>query len=407
MIAEFKVRNFYSIRQEQSLSFMPSSSKLYEDEFLCEVKPGVRLLKMGLIFGANASGKTNILRALDTFRKLMVFSPSDKLKGLDFVPFLLDQGSREENTYMEMIFYLDRVKYCLNIEYDAKRIVKEELTITESIKSALAYKRTFCKNTDQPLIEFGTKIKLSKKSRQAIVSNTLNNSTVLSAFGKTNTEASLLDKVYEYFTASFQPLLEPNMLLSSFVKDSLSEEKNGKLKNFLLKMLKASDFNIVNVDIREEGEANPELSFEHKTADGTFSLPENLESIGTIRYMGMALLLSRLLQFTSMVSIDEVESSIYSDLVAYFIKIFLANSENNSQLLMTTHDLNLMNEDFLRRDVLWSADKQTTGETHLNRFSEMGLHKSASIYNAYRQGKLGQLPFLENIYINLNDPNEK
>jgi hypothetical protein len=75
-------------------------------------------------------------------------------------------------------------------------------------------------------------------------------------------------------------------------------------------------------------------------------------------------------------------------------------------MLLTTHDINLMNEDFIRKDALWSADKTDSGETTLNRFSDMGLHKSMSVYNAYRQGKLGQLPFVGNIFLKL-ESNDK
>lgn len=435
MIAEFKIKNYYSVRTEQTLSFVPSSTRQPDEEFLRQIKDGVKLLKIGIIYGANASGKTNLLRALDDFRNLQVVSPEDKLSGVPYVPFMLDNESRKENTEMELIFYVSRVKYDLSIEFNAERIVKEELYISESTKVALGFKRTYNPETDQPNVEFGTKLKLTKKSQQAIISNTLNNSTVLSAFGKTNVEPSHLDDIYEYFSKSMKAVLKPNAILSSFVKKALRSDSDGALKSFLLKMLQLSDFNIVNMAVKEEeDEITPdlrkfveaglisaedkdeilkrgtvkhdELSFDHKSEAGIFSLPEDLESIGTMRFMGMSVLLSKLLLSNSFVSIDEIESSIHYELVSYFIKVFLANSNRDSQLLLTTHDINLMNEDFLRRDVMWSTDKVETGETMLNRFSDMGLHKTISVYNAYRQGKLGRLPFLGSIYLNIDADEE-
>lgn len=435
MIAEFTIKNYYSVRTEQTLSFVPTTTRMPDEEFLRQIKDGVKLLKIGIIYGANASGKTNLLRALDDFRKLQVVSPEDKLSGVQYIPFMLDNESRKENTKMKLIFYVSGVKYDLSIEFNSYRIEKEELFITESTKAALGFTRTYNPTTGQPCVEFGTKLKLTKKSQQAIISNTLNNSTVLSAFGKTNVEPSHLDEIYEYFSKSMKAVLKPNAILSSFVKTALRNDSDGSLKAFLLKMLQLSDFNIVNMAVNEEDDditpdiqkfiefglisaedktefikrgsfKRNELSFDHKSEAGVFSLPEDLESIGTMRFMGMSVLLSKLLLSNSFVSIDEIESSIHYELVSYFIKVFLANSDRDSQLLFTTHDINLMNEDFLRKDVMWSTDKIETGETILNRFSDMGLHKTLSVYNAYRQGKLGRLPFLGSIYINIETNEE-
>jgi hypothetical protein len=418
MIETFKIRNYYSIKGEQTLSFVPAARSQEDgDVSVHKIKNGVHLLKLGIIYGANASGKTNLLRALDDFRKLQVSMPEDKLSGVPFVPFMLDETSRNDSTDMEMSFYVKGIKYILSLSYNAKRIIREELRIRESSKIALVYHRTYNAESDQPQIEFGTKVKLNKKSQQAIISNTLNNSTVMAAFGKTNVESSYIDDVYAFFSQSMKAVLQPNMILSAFVKSAIKADDTNKLKPFILEMLKQSDFNIVNMNIHEEEDMvssdiskatykHDELSFAHRTEAGVFNLPETLESIGTMRFMGMSVLLSKLLFNNAFVSIDEIESSIHYELVAYFIKVFLANSENDSQMLLTTHDINLMNEDFIRKDALWSADKTDSGETTLNRFSDMGLHKSMSVYNAYRQGKLGQLPFVGNIFLKL-ESNDK
>jgi hypothetical protein len=405
MIAEFSVRNYHSIRTKQTLSFIPSPDRLMAKEYLHEVKEGVKLLKTAVVYGANASGKTNLLKALDTFRALQVNVPGDKLRGVGFMPFLLDDASRHEPTEMKMSFYLSGVRYDLELVYDAERILREELTMTETNRAALVFNRTYDAEADRADIAFGSKLKLSRKDRQAILANTINNCTVMAAFGKTNVERTRLDEVYEFFSKSLHAVLTPNALLSQFVKSELRRDNGGSLKRFLLEMLKLSDFNIVDMSLHEElstreaGHAE-RLSFDHQGSAGVYSLPEELESVGTMRFMGMSVLLDRLLRTDSVVLIDEIESSIHYELVAYFLKLFLANGRRASQLLMTTHDINLLDEDFLRRDVIWSTDKVEGGETYLRRFSEMGLHKTLSVYNAYRQGKLGQLPFLGSIYLN-------
>lgn len=95
MIVNFKIRNILSIRSEQCLSFEPTSDTFKTEEYCYEVKENVKLLKIGIIYGANASGKSNILGALAFFRKLMVEGVSDKTEELDFEPFLLDDGFKK------------------------------------------------------------------------------------------------------------------------------------------------------------------------------------------------------------------------------------------------------------------------------------------------------------------------
>ena len=146
-----------------------------------------------------------------------------------------------------------------------------------------------------------------------------------------------------------------------------------------------------------------ELMFIHHAGEKQYILPEENESNGTIRLLGMAVILNFLLREKMFVAIDEVEASIHYELLSYFIKVFLANSNQTSQLLLTTHDINLLNEDFIRRDTIWFTDKDELGETKLARLSSLGLHKNLSPYNAYRQGKLVKLPFLGSQYLNLND----
>jgi AAA15 family ATPase/GTPase len=117
----------------------------------------------------------------------------------------------------------------------------------------------------------------------------------------------------------------------------------------------------------------------------------------------MAVILNFLLKKNQFVSIDEVETSIHYELLSYFIRLFLANSEGTSQLLLTTHDINLLNEEFIRRDTIWFTDKDELGETKILRLSSLGLHKNLSPYNAYKQGKLVKLPFLGSQYFSLNE----
>lgn len=432
MIAEFSIENFFSIKSAQKISFEPSSDTFMSDEYSREVKEGVRLLKIGIIYGANASGKTNILSAFSFFRMLVLRMPNDRNEKTRVTPFMLDDTSRNEPTRMSMTFYIDRSKYILSFELDARYIYSESLTVYDSIRPTRLYSRSYDAATDSTNIEFGGKLKLTKKSRDIISGNTINNCSVLAAFGKSNVERTRLNDVYDYFAKQVKEVLAPGMLLSGYVKSRLDKDLNGDLKKFILNFLKASDFNIEDVVLHEEEEqitpeleqlirnspigndakaemlrkgkiTNTELTFRHKAGESLFDLSEEYESNGTMRFMGMAVILNYLLKTDRFVPIDEVETSIHYELLAYFIKVFLANSEGTSQMLLTTHDINLLNEDFIRRDTIWFIDKDEFGETKIVRLSNLGLHKNLSPYNAYKQGKLVKLPFLGSQYIDLND----
>lgn len=432
MIAEFTIENFFSIKSSQKLSFEPSSDTFMSDEYSYEVKNGVKLLKVGIIYGANASGKTNILNAIDFFRMLVLRMPKDRNEQTGVVPFMLDETSRNEPTKMSMIFYINQSKYILTFELDAKYIHSETLTVYDSIRPTKLYSRSYDASSDSSIIEFGVNLKMTKKSQDVISGNTINNSSVLAAFGKSNVERTKLNDVYDYFAKQVKEVLAPGMLLSGYVKSRLDKDESGDLKKFILNFLKASDFNIEDVILREEEKlitpeleqliqnapigddakadmlrrgkiTNTELTFKHKAGDRLYDLSEEYESNGTMRFLGMAVILNFLLKTNRFVPIDEVETSIHYELLAYFIKVFLANSEGTSQMLLTTHDINLLNEDFIRRDTIWFTDKDEFGETKIVRLSSMGLHKNLSPYNAYKQGKLVKLPFLGSQYINLND----
>lgn len=433
MIAEFKIRNFYSLRDEQTLSFIPTNDDTSRDIYTEEVADGVSLLKIGFIYGSNASGKTNILKALDFFSQFMVNDGLNKGDEIGVVPFLLDDVSDKERTQFEMSFYLNREKYKLNLALDNKVIYEETLQVYSSVQPTLLYKRTYNPEKDTTDIVFGGKVGLVKKSREAIEGNTFNKCTVIAAFGKSNVEKSRLNLVYDFFSQKIAPIMYPQSSLMGFTKRRMTRDRDGRLKRFILHFLKASDFNISDIAIHEEEVSitpemelvikntsgmpekakekilkkgtlhSDEMFFVHHTSNGDKELDEELESRGTKRYMGLATILYDLLVHGVILPIDEIESSIHYELLSYFIKVFLVNSKRSAQLIISTHDINLLDEDYIRRDVIWFTDKNDCGETQLIRLSSLGLHKTLSVYNAYRQEKLVNLPFLDSIYMDMDE----
>lgn len=421
------------MRDEQTLSFIPTNDDTSRDIYTEEVADGVSLLKIGFIYGSNASGKTNILKALDFFSQFMVNDGLNKGDEIGVVPFLLDDVSDKERTQFEMSFYLNREKYRLNLALDNKVIYEETLQVYSSVQPTLLYKRTYNPEKDATDIVFGGKVGLVKKSREAIEGNTFNKRTVIAAFGKSNVEKSRLNLVYDFFSQKIAPIMYPQSSLMGFTKRRMTRDRDGRLKRFILHFLKASDFNISDIAIHEEEVSitpemelvikntsvmpdkakeeilkkgtlhSDEMFFVHHTSNGDKELDEELESRGTKRYMGLATILYDLLVHGVILPIDEIESSIHYELLSYFIKVFLVNSKRGGQLIISTHDINLLDEDYIRRDVIWFTDKNDCGETQLIRLSSLGLHKTLSVYNAYRQEKLVNLPFLDSIYMDMDE----
>ena len=256
MIAEFNIENFFSIKSAQKISFEPSSDIFMSDEYSYEVKDGVRLLKVGIIYGANASGKTNILNAIEFFKMLVLRMPKDRTEKTGVVPFMLDDTSRNEKTKMSMVFYINQSKYILSFELDAKHIYSETLIVYDSIRPTKLYNRSYDTATDSSTIDFGVNLKMTKKSQDVISGNTINNCSVLAAFGKSNVERTRLNDVYDYFAKQVKDILAPSMLLSGYVKSRLDKDEAGDLKKFILNFLKASDAN------PEEGRLNEEQEIE-------------------------------------------------------------------------------------------------------------------------------------------------
>ena len=335
MIQEFQVQNFYSIRERQTISFVPTNDSNMRGQYVHEVAEGVELLKIGIVYGSNASGKTTLLRALSYFRSIMLNKPESKNEGMGYIPFLLDKHSRNEHSYMQMTFWLYAEKYVMSLEFDKKRIYEESLLVYTSARPTTLYKRIYQPESDHTEVTFGNKAGIDKDTRRAIIGNTTNNCTVMAAFGQSNAHVSKLNDVFDFFYSGLQNILTPRDYLSFDVKNELKNDKDGKKKRFLLQLLKASDFNIVDMTLDEREEPiTPEMEktiksapiseegkiemlkrgtikyddilFRHTGEDGEYELHEELESAGTHRFLGMSIVLYYVLHENNFIPIDEI-----------------------------------------------------------------------------------------------------
>ncbi len=439
MIINFSVQNFGCIKDKIELSFEATNSSELEDYYIVEPKKGLRILKLGLIYGANASGKTTILKALD-FLKHIVLNPLDKkTETFDFNPFLFDETTPDENTFFSLGFVRNQVKYVYEIELNKWSIVEEKLYYYKPNK-ALVYKRTTDSKKQISTIQFGSKIKLSGYKQTALEVNTLWNNTVLGGYLKTNFEAAALQETIDWFSIELGNLIGSDSMtkLMTHVIDKL---KKGQIdKSNLIKILSKADFNITDFQIKREEETevekvlkllktsgvtekgelyglekvfNNEITFSHTPAShnkNSYSLEYFYESQGTQRYFQLAGLLDLMIRNKSILSIDEIEASLHPDLLEHFLLTFLTNT-TNSQLIATTHYRELlMKRDIFRQDAIWFTEKKPDGSTDLFSLADFDssvVRNTTSVYNAYKIGKLGAKPKLKDYYIEVSNGEEK
>lgn len=431
MIINFSIKNFRSIKDEIILSFEANKTDDLEDFYIFQPKDNIRLLKIAIIYGANASGKTNILLALNLLRNLALKPKNKKTDVLDFEPFLFDKETIKQNTTFTIEFIQDQIKYLYYIEFNHYAVLKEKLYFYNPNK-ALIYKRITDIKNQLAQITFGPKIKLNKESKTTLVGNTLWNNTVLGGFVKSNVQSHELQAVIHWFDNYLKPIIEPRTKLIPFVSSLIEKEKIKK--NLLIEILHKADFGISDIEIKNEtipideekllmiNKAGildkeefekiknnrsleiKEIYFQHTIKNKKYILPIDLESAGTQRYYELGGILSFILSKESILPIDELESSLHPDLIKHFLLTFLVNA-HGSQVIATTHHRELlMEKDILRNDAIWFTERKGDGSTDLYSLADFKasvIRNTSSIYNAYKIGKLGAVPNLKDFYLGL------
>ena len=407
MIINFSIQNFGSVKDKQILSFEADKSNHLESCYIIQIN-GLRLLKLGLIYGANASGKTTILKALDFLSKLVLQPLEKKTDVFDFEPFLFDSETPKQNTILSVEFIQNSVRYYYEVELNKNAIINEKLDFYNSHK-ANAYKRTTNPDTQFSEIIFGSKIKTDKVYEKMLESNTLWNNTVLGGFLKTNIELRELKEATDWFANHLSPMIHSLTDLEPFI---IRQFKKAIIKkNDIIQILQKADLNISDILIKTEVKTNQQVSalslrnsleFEHTIGDKKYKLPIDMESQGTQRYCGFAGMLRIAVEGSTVFLIDELEASLHPDLFTHFLLSFLVNSEK-SQLIATTHNREILNnKDIFRNDVIWITEKSENSTTELYSLSEFDtsvIRDTSNIYNAYKIGKLGGVPNLGDYYI--------
>lgn len=426
MIRDFWVKNYLSIRDKQELSFV---AKGPSSELVTEVVDGVFLYKLGILYGSNASGKSNMLIAMNEVFRLLVIPKSDATVGIGgCIPFML---TKDESTEMHVSYYADGIRYEYDVKFNSKHILSEALYYYPNKSKSLFYERSFVGENIQADIKFGASLKLQVKTQESIRENTLNNHSVLSVCRKAalkediapfNTlHAWIMDNYHEIDGDGDKGIVE-------ILKDAYSDPKKRKFYNT---MLQKADLNIIEYrpvvedrfvpnDFREriQKENIPEemkdvllkptidsITFLNHSDNGDFDIPIRWQSKGTQKYIRILDALYDMITSPHVFFLDELGEDLHNDLLYYYLNVFIFNSDK-SQLIITSQETTLLSQDMINenRGVVWFVEKnKETASSEYARGDSFGLHKNLSLYNSYRIGRLGAKPELGSIFINLED----
>lgn len=426
MIREFQVENFFSIKSRQILSF---ESKGLSADFTChQINDNTCLNKIEVFYGANASGKSNILFALQTVFKMLIAPRFDKKENvIGYKPFALE---KDKPSYFYISFYAESIRYDYEVSFDKSSIISEQLVYYPNGSKSLFYKREFVNDNQAVSIGFGQSLHLKKRAENVFVSNTFNNHTVLSTIAKASFEDDIspVSYLYNWITEHVHDVngdVEEPKTFAEIMKDVCED---SKMKSFYLQMIKKADFNITNFDYIESErtftenqkkkiQQNPDFPesfkkyllegkekqvlFTNTTGSGSFDLKSSDQSSGTIEFMKRLRFLYDTISGDHLYFLDEPEEDLHYDLFLFYLNAFLFNS-SGSQIILASHLTTLLAEDLINdnRDLVFFVEKDTnTGESQYVRGDRFGLHKNQSLYNAYKIGRLGAKPILGSPFI--------
>ena len=426
MIREFRVKNYLSIREKQELNFL---AKGPSTELVTEVVEGVFLYKLGILYGSNASGKSNMLIALNEVFRLLALPQSDASQGIHgYIPFIL---TKDDPTEMYVSFYANGIRYDYDVKFNDKYILSESLYYYPKKSKSLFYERTFIDDNVQAKIKFGSSLKLFIKTQESIRENTLNNHSVLSVCRKAALKEDIapFNTLHSWIMDNYHDVDgDGEKGLVEILKEAYNNPKKRKFYNI---MLQKADLNILEYrpivedrffpnEFREriQKENIPEeikeallkptsdsVTFVNHSINEDFDIPLRWQSKGTQKYIRILEALYDMITSSHLYYLDELGEDLHYDLLYYYLNVFIFNSEK-SQLIITSQETTLLSQDLINenRGVVWFVEKKKeTASSEYSRGDSFGLHKNLSLYNSYRIGRLGAKPELGSIFINLED----
>lgn len=427
MLVEFRVKNFRSFRDEQVLSFVASNDTVLEGN--CATESKLRLLKAVGIYGPNASGKSNLIKAIDIMRGIVLNSANYKPgKKLPVQPFLLDDESQAKPSFFEVTFFHEGIRYQYGFTATDERIHEEWLLAYPKGQPQRWYERNF--NKLSTLWSFGPSLKGEKAK---ISDKTRDNALFLSVAAQWNNKQ--LTTVYEWFkdklrTINYSYELQPvtaRMLLSS--KDD--EVVKKKMRSSITTLMQSADLGICDIIVEKSERDTTQLKFpldmpnevkeqfmqkfkyellvkmahrNTKTGKKCF-LPLEEESKGTQCFFNLLGPWAQAISHGITIFIDELDASLHPLLVRELIEV-IHNTEitkSGVQLIFATHDTTLLDPELFRRDQIWFTEKDKGGGTQLysmSDYKERKPRKGEAMQKGYLSGRYGAIPIIKAFELN-------
>ena len=423
MLIEFSVTNYRSFLTSQTLSLVANTSTELQDQnsFATPVKD-LRLLRSAVIYGPNAAGKSNLVQALGEMQDFVRSSAKDSQADEEiplFTPFLLSSKSRQAPSEFEVLFIQNNIRYQYGFAVNSTRVMHEWLLAYPEGRVQRWFEREYDDQADKEQWYFGPKFTGRKKIWQEA---TRSNALFLSTAIQLNNEQ--LKPVFNWFNKlaviGQEQLIHPGFTIRE------CEDKTRKKK--ILQLLNSADLSIADItlikreltsdafpdmppEIKEEllkkrGErklVSTKVDLLHTAIDTEELIPIPLEeeSGGTKKLFAYAAPLLDVLENGRILVVDELDNSLHPLMVRYLIGL-LHDGENNSrnaQLVFTTHDTSLLDQEVLRRDQIWFVEKNKHNATELYPLTDFSPRKREALEKGYLLGRYGALPYIRELRI--------
>lgn len=393
MLLEFCVKNFLSLKDEAKLSFIASTLKeslQEENDLINELAIGLSVLRSAVIYGANASGKSNVLKALSFYKRFITdsFINSQAGKLIDVEGFRLNTQTENEPTTMEATFIVGDFIYRFGFEVDRKSVREEWLYQRANRKRAKEVELFYRENG---VVSVHSKCPLI----QEIVDKKMirDNALVLSTAAQFNDPKSVdilnwLSDIQVLFCSEDEHLWE----------QAIRHLDDDGVRERITEFARYADLGIDSILKIDNKIISSHRQFDEEGLEsGKVSFPFNKnESEGTIKYFSLAYPIIDALDNGKRVIVDELDSKLHPLLVRKIIMLFNSSTTNpkGAQLLFTTHDTYLLGAGLLRRDQVWFTQKDGLGATSLYSLAEYKVRSNAAFDRDYINGRYGATPII-------------
>lgn len=415
MLIEFSVANFKSVRKQQTLSLVRAKGDELADTNTFDIAAPNRLqlLRSAAIYGPNAAGKSNLLRALRAMQEVMVDSASwQRGDTIPVTPFRLDAETESAPSEFEVVFIAGGVRYQYGFSATVERIHEEWLLAYPKGRAQRWFQRTWNETEQTYTWETGDALQGEKQLWQR---STRSNALFLSTAVQLNSEQ--LQPVYDWFSETLWVI---NLgALDSDLSATLCETTT---KSEVINFLRAADLYIEDVSIQKEKLSSKlitknmnddatnyflsvlgdTVSFKvttlHQRVDGK-NVPFNLEdeSDGTKKLFAFAGPWVDTLKKGRVLLIDELHDNLHPNLVKFLVNLFHNSKTNpqNAQLIFTTHETSILNQEIFRRDQIWFCERDEAQASKLYPLTDFSPRKGReNLEAAYLSGRYGALPFV-------------